>query len=351
MQAGLSLHRRDRRLLPTYARRPTGLSSNEDDLMSTPRIFLLAAACISVAAHGAATDYPTKPVRIIVPFSPGAAADAVTRVLAKKLTDYWGKQVILDNRPGVPGVQVAANSPPDGYSLLLGAGSNIVTSPLMMTKAPYDPQKDLAPVSQVVNIPPILTTHPSLRVKTVKELIALAKAKPGQLNYSSSGMGAPNHLAMELFMVMTGTSMVHVPYKGAAPSVTEMVAGQVQLGFNAIPSVLQHVQNGKLKALAVSSAKRAKALPNLPTIAESAVPGFEYNIWYALFVPAKTPPDLVAKISTDVQRALKEPEVVQQLVAQGTEPAPSTPAALAQYIKEDTARWSRIVKEKNLKLE
>jgi tripartite-type tricarboxylate transporter receptor subunit TctC len=311
---------------------------------------VIAAAFVIAAAQAAAADFPAKPVRIIVPFSPGAAADAVTRVVAVKLTDYWGKQVILDNRPGIPGVQVAINSAPDGYTMLMGAGSNIVTSPLMMAKKPYDPQKDLTPVSQLVNIPPILTTHPSLGVKTVKELIAFAKARPGQLNYSSSGMGAPNHLAMELFMVMTGTSMVHVPYKGAAPSVTEMIAGQVQLGFNAIPSVLQHVQSGRLTAIAVSSAKRAQALPNLPTVAET-VRGFEYNIWYALLVPSRTPPELVAKLSTDVQRALKEPDVVKQLVAQGTEPAPSSSAALAQYIKEDTARWARIVKEKNLKLE
>src|SRR4051812_12615878 len=265
--------------------------------MPALRRLLIAAALASPVAHGAATDFPTKPVRIIVPFSPGAAADAVTRVVAKKLTDYWGRQVILDNRPGIPGVQVAANAPADGYSMLLGAGSNIVTSPLMMAKPPYDPQKDFARVSLVVNIPPILTTHPSLGVKTVKELIAFAKARPGQLNYSSSGMGAPNHLAMELFQVMTGTQMVHVPYKGAAPSVTEMIAGQVQLAFNAIPSVLQHIQNGKLTPIAVSSAKRARALPKLPTVSESGVPGFEYNIWYALFVPAKMPPELVQKIS------------------------------------------------------
>ena len=304
-----------------------------------------------VASGVGAAEYPAKPVRIIVPFAAGAAADAVTRVVARKLTDYWGKPVILDNRPGVPGVQVAALAPADGYTLLLGAGSNIVTSPLMMAKPPYDPQKDFAPLTRVVNIPPILTTHPSLGVKNVKELIALAKAKPGQLNYSSSGMGAPNHLAMELFMVLTGTSMTHVPYKGAAPSVVDLMTGQVQLAFNAIPSVLDHVRNGKLTAIAVSSPRRARALPKVPTVSESGVPGFEYNIWYALFAPAKTPPALVTRISADVQRALKEADVVQQLTAQGTEPAPGTPAELAQYIREDTARWAKIVKERNIKLE
>lgn len=319
--------------------------------MSRRRYIWIAAFIAAISHNALAADYPAKPVRIIVPFSAGAAADGVTRVIARKLTDYWGKPVILDNRPGIPGVQVAASSPPDGYTLLLGAGSTIVTTPLMMTKPPYDPQKDFAPVSRVVHIPPILTTHPSLGVKSVKELIALVKSKPGVLNYSSSGTGAPNHLAMELFMVLTGTNMVHVPYKGAAPAVTELIAGQVQLGFNAIPSVLPHVKTGKLKALAVSSAKRANAVPDLPTIAESAVRGFEYDIWYGIFAPAQTPAAIVSKISADVQRALGEPDVVQQLVAQGTEPSASTPSELAQYILEDTARWARIVKERNIKIE
>jgi tripartite-type tricarboxylate transporter receptor subunit TctC len=309
------------------------------------------AALLSAFAFSAtAADYPTKPVRIIVPFSAGAAADAVTRVVARKLTDYWGKQVLLDNRPGVPGIQVAANSTPDGYTFLMGAGSSMVTAPLMMTKPAYDPQRDFAPISRLVTIAPILTAHPSLKIKTVKELIALAKAKPGQLNYSSSGQGAPNHLAMELFMVMTGTNMVHVPYKGGAPSVTELVGGQVHLGFNAIPSVLGQIKEGKLTPIAVGSLKRARALAELPTIAET-VPGFEYEIWYALFAPSKTPADILAKASTDVQRALKEPDVVQMLVAQGTEPAPTTPQQLTQYIKDDTTRWVKIVKERNLKVQ
>ena len=313
-------------------------------MLRLPSILLALPFCAASVALSA--EYPAKPVRIIVPFSAGAAADAVTRVVAVKLTEYWGKQVILDNRPGVPGIQVAANASPDGYSLLMGAGSSMVTGPLMMTKPAYKPE-DFAPISRLVTIAPILTTHPSLNVKNVKELIALAKAKPGQLNYSSSGQGAPNHLAMELLMVMTGTNMVHVPYKGGAPSVTELVGGQVHLGFNAIPSVLGQIKEGKLRAIAVGSPKRVRAMPDLPAIAET-VPGFDYEIWYALFAPVKTPADIVGKISTDVQRALKEPDVVQKLVAQGTEPAPTTPQQLVQYIKADTARWAKIIKERNL---
>ena len=314
------------------------------------RIYCCYAAVLGAlfGASAFAAEYPAKPVRIIVPFSAGAAADGVTRVIAKKLNDYWGKQVLLDNRPGVPGIQVAAFAPPDGYSLLMGAGSSMVTYPLITVKPVYDPERDFVSITRLVTIVPILTAHPSLRVKTVKELIALAKAKPGQLNYSSSGQGAPNHLAMELFMVLTGTDMVHVPYKGAAPSVTELIGGQVQLGFNAIPSVLQHVKDGRLVALGVGSLKRARSLPDVPTIAET-VKGFEYEIWYGLFAPSKTPPAIVSKISADVQRALKEPDVIQQLVAQGTEPSPTTPEQLTQYIREDTARWAKIVKERGLK--
>jgi tripartite-type tricarboxylate transporter receptor subunit TctC len=231
----------------------------------------------------------------------------------------------------------------------MGAGSSMVTGPLMAAKPPYDPQRDFAPVSRLVTIAPILTAHPSVEAKSVKDLIALAKKRPGELNYSSSGMGAPNHLAMELFLVLTGTNMVHVPYKGGAPSVTELIAGQVQLGFNAIPTVLQYVKDGKLRALAVGSPARVRALPDLPAVAET-VPGFDYEIWYGLFAPSKTPGAIVQKISTDVQRALREQDVIQQLVAQGTEPAATTPEALAQYIKDDTARWVKIVKERNLKL-
>jgi tripartite-type tricarboxylate transporter receptor subunit TctC len=315
------------------------------------RLFCFGATFAAVfGTHAFGADYPAKPVRIIVPFSAGAAADAVTRVVARKLTDYWGKQVLLDNRPGIPGIQVAAYAAPDGYSLLMGAGSSMVTGPLMATQPAYDPERDFAPVSRLVTIAPILTAHPSLRVKTVKELIALAKAKPGQLNYSSSGTGAPNHLAMELFLVLTGTDMVHVPYKGGAPSVTELIAGQVQLGFNAIPSVLQFVKDGRLTPLGVGSLKRAHTLPDVPSIAET-VKGFEYEIWYGLFAPSKTPPAIVSKISADVQRALKEPDVIQQLLAQGTEPAPTTPQQLTQYIHEDTARWAKIVKERGLKVQ
>jgi tripartite-type tricarboxylate transporter receptor subunit TctC len=317
--------------------------------LTPQQCFWIFAILIATAPHAPAADYPAKPVRIIDPFPPGAGADATVRAIARKLTDYWGKTVVTDNRPGIPGMQVAAQSNPDGYTLVLGSGSSMVTTPLTISSLPYGP-KDFAPVSGAVQNPPILTAHPSIGVRSVKELIVLAKAKPGTLNYNSSGTGGPNHLAMELFTAMTGTRMVHVPYKGGAPAVIDLIAGHVQLGFHVILTVLPHLKSGKLVALGMGGTRRAGAVPDIPTIAET-VPGFEYTIWYAIFAPARTPPAIVNKVSADIQRALKEPDLVQQFVSQGSEPHPTTPQALARYVREDTVRWSNIVKERNLKVE
>jgi tripartite-type tricarboxylate transporter receptor subunit TctC len=298
-----------------------------------------------------AADFPDKVVRIVVPFPAGAAADAAARVIAKKLAEYWRQPVVVDNRPGVPGIQSVAIAPADGYTLLLGAGSSLVTTPLMNPKLPYDAQRDFVPVGRVLTSTAILTAHPSLGVRSVQELIAFANSKPGKLNFSSSGMGSPNHLAMELFESLTNTEMVHVPYKGAAPSVTDLVAGQVQLGINALPSVIGHIKAGKLTPLGVASTRRDRALPDVPTIAEAGVPGFDYTIWYGLFAPSKVPPPTVNKISDDLQRALHDGEVAKLLIAQGNEPAPSSAQELASFIRDDTARWAKIIKERKLKLD
>ena len=306
------------------------------------------ALALPMAAHA---EYPERPVRVIVPFAAGAAADSAMRVVGKRMGELLGQSVVIEARPGVPGIQAAAIAAPDGYTLLLGAGSAMVTHPLLNSKLPYDPIKDFVPVGRILINVPILTVHPSTNVKTIKELLALAKAKPKTLNYSSSGMGSPNHLAVEMLEDMSGTSMIHVPYKGAAPSVVDLVAGHVQLGINAIPSVAGQIKSGKLVPLGVASAKRSRLLPDVPTIAEAGVPGFEYEIWYALFAPAKTPSAAVAKASAALQTALRDPAVQAALLEQGAEPAPTTSQELAAYMQQDITKWRRLIKERNLQLE
>lgn len=312
----------------------------------------IAAALATLAVHGAiAAEYPDRPVRVIIPFPAGAAADGAMRVVARKMSDEWRQPVVIENRPSVPGIMAAATAPADGYTLLLGAGGSMVTAPLLNSRLVYNPARDFAPVGRVLINVPILTTHPSLGVKSLKELIARAKSKPGRLDYSSSGSGSPGHLAMEMLQATTGTHMVHIPYKGGAPAVTELVGGHVHLGINAVPSVLAHIKQGRLTPLAVGSRKRSPALPDVPTFAEAGVPGFDYDIWYAMFAPARTPPEVVAKVSASLIRALADPDVASQLLVQGAEPAPTTPQELARYIKDDTARWARIIKERNLKID
>ena len=300
---------------------------------------------------GHAAEFPEKPVRIVVPFPAGAAADAAMRVVARKMSELWRQPVVIDNRPGVHGFQLVSSAPADGYTLLLGAGSGMVTAPLLSSKLSYNPSRDFVPVGRVLINVPILTTHPSLNVHTVQELVALARKNPGALNYSSSGNGTPGHLSMEMFQAATGTRMLQIPYKGGAPAVNELVGGHVQLGINAVPSVVLQIKAGKLTPLAVASATRSRALPQVPTMAEAGVKDFEYDIWYALFAPTGTPPAVVAKVNAALVRSLQDREVARLLEAQGAEPAPTTPQELARFMQEDTARWAKLVKERNLKLD
>jgi len=301
---------------------------------------------LAPVAHAAA--YPERPVKIIVPFSAGAAADAVARPLAAKLAEYWGRQVIVENKPGLtPGPQVAAHASPDGYTLLLGAASTMVTTPLTVSNLPYDPQRDFVPITRLATLPPVLAVNASLGVKSLAEFIALLKSKPGQLNYASSGNGAPNHLGMELLLDMTGTNMVHVPYKGAAPAVVDMVGNQVQAGFAALPSVLSQIKSGRLVALAVGTRERSPVLPQVPAVGET-VPGFEYTAWYGLFAPAGTPAAVVEKIRADTARALTAPELVRAMRAEGAVPSPSSGAEMARTMDEETVQWRRIIKERKI---
>jgi tripartite-type tricarboxylate transporter receptor subunit TctC len=309
------------------------------------------ALCLApLGARAQSDSWPDKPVKIIVPFPAGGPADNSCRVLAKRLGELWGQPVVIENKPGAPGLVSATSAAPDGNTLVLGAGSLIVTAPLLNSKLAYKPQRDLVPVAQLLTNTPILTVHPSLGVKNLKELIAYAKSKPGALNYSSSGLGSPNHLMMEMLTALTGTSMVHVPYKGGAPSVAELVAGHVQLGINAMPTVLQHIKVGKLTPIAVAGAARDNAVPNVPTMTEAGVPNFEFLIWYGLFAPSRTPKLRVEKISTDIQKVLKEPEIVQQFRTQGADAAPTSPAQFAKIIQDDINVWAKLIKEKKLSL-
>ncbi|MDR0225472.1 MAG: tripartite tricarboxylate transporter substrate binding protein [Burkholderiaceae bacterium] len=315
---------------------------------------LLSLACLALGLlplSGQAADYPDKPVRIVVPFPAGAAADAAIRVVARRMSELWHQPVVIDNRPGVHGIQLVSAASPDGYTLLLGAGSGMVTAPLLSSKLSYKPSRDFVPVGRVLINVPILTTHPGLNVASVQELVALARKNPGSLNYSSSGNGSPGHLSMEMFQAATGTRMLQIPYKGGAPAVNELVGGHVQLGINAVPSVLPQIKAGKLTPLAVASARRSRALPQVPTMAEAGVKDFEYDIWYALFAPARTPAAVVAKASAALRSSLEDGEVARALIAQGAEPAPTTPEELARFMQEDTARWARLVKERNLQLD
>jgi tripartite-type tricarboxylate transporter receptor subunit TctC len=309
---------------------------------------LLALAAASTLPAQAA--WPERPVKIIVPFAAGGPADSAMRIVGKRLAESWGQPVVVENKPGAPGMVSVASAPPDGYTLLLGAGSNIVTAPLVNKRLAYKPQ-DFAPITVLVTSTSILTVHPGVGVKSLKEFIAYAKAKPGRVNYSSSGVGSPGHLLMEMFQQRTDTTMTHIPYKGGAPAVAELMGGFVQAGLNATPSVIQHVQAGKLVALAVTSKKRDRSLPTVPTMAEAGVANLDFDVWYGLFAPAKTPKDVVEKVSADVRKALAYAEVEKAIQAQGNETAGSTPQQLARRVQEETQAWGKLVHERKLTTE
>ena len=307
-----------------------------------------------VCTPAAAQPYQVKPVRIIVTFPPGGPTDIVGRALAQKLTETFKQQFIVDNRAGAAGVlgtDIAAKSAPDGYTLLLGTSSGLSLNPALNPKLPYNAFKDFAPISRVVINPQILVLHPSLPANSVKDLIRLAKARPGQINYASPGHGSPNHLGIEMLKAMAGIDMVHIPYKGTAPALIDLMAGQVSLMFNSMPSVLPHVTSGKLKGIAVGSAKRSPAAPEIPTVAEAGVAGFEYVTWYGLFAPAATPKDIITRLNTEVVRMLADPELAQRFSSQGAEPSSTTPEQLAAFQREEHERWKRVIQSARIKID
>ncbi len=307
----------------------------------------MAILLVAAGLHPArAQPYPVKPVRLVVPYPPGGGTDTLARVVSQKLSEGLGQQVIMDNRPGAGaniGMELAAKSAPDGYTLALATISNAISASLY-SKLNYDLVRDFSPVTLLATTPHLLVVHPSLPVKSVQALIALAKARPGQLAYSSAGNGTPTHLAGELFSHMAGVRMVHVPYKGGGPSVIALVGGESTLSFATMPSVIPHVRSGKLRAVAVTTSRRSPSAPDISTVAESGLPGFEVGSWYGLMAPAGTPAAIVAQLNTETLKVLNLPDVKQRLDASGFEALVSTPEEYAAYTRSEIDKWAKIVR-------
>jgi len=316
---------------------------------------LAATLAISTPHAAAAADaYPARPIRFVVAFPPGGGTDIIARSIAQKLAERLAQQVVVDNRPGAGGnigTDIVAKSAPDGYTLLMGSAGPLAINASLFDKMPFDPIRDLAPVTLAASTPNVLVVHPSLKAATVNELIALAKARPGEINFASSGHGTPAHLAGELFNSMAGVKLVHVPYKGAAPALADLLGGQVQLMFSTMPPALPHVKDGKLRALAVTSSKRSRAMLELPTVDEVALPGFEANTWHGVVVPAGTPAAIVARLNREIVAILHLPEVVERLSGQGAEALGSTPEEFAAYIRSESVKWAKVVRDSGAKAE
>jgi tripartite-type tricarboxylate transporter receptor subunit TctC len=315
------------------------------------------AACFVLAAGTVhevqAQAYPTKPIRIVVPYPPGGTTDILTRIIGQKLTEAWGQQVIIDNRAGASGnigAEAVVRSAGDGYTLLSASTVHTV-NPSLYSKLSYDPLKDFTAVTLLAQVANILVLHPSLPVKTLKEFIAFAKKRPGELNFSSAGNGSAPHLTAEMFKMRTGVNLVHVPYKGAAPAMADLLAGHVALTFATAPSAVPYVKSGKLRALGVSSATRIPALPDVPTIAESGVPGYEAIGWNGLVGPAGMPQAAVAKLNAEIVKIMRVPDVSKRLGDLGLEPRTSTPAEFAAFLKAEIVKWAKVVKDSGARVD
>ncbi len=315
------------------------------------RIALKSVAGLALAlgcAGAFAQSYPAKPIRLVVPYPAGGPLDIMARAIGQKLTEAWHQPVVVDNRAGAGGnigADLVAKSAPDGYTLLMGAVATQAINPALYSKIPYDPIKDFTAVALVAQVPNILVVNPSVPAKSVKELIALARAKPGSLNFASGSTGSTGHLAGELFNTMAGVKMVHIPYKGAAPAMADLLSGQVQLMFDNLASSLPNVKAGKLHALAVTTLARSPAVPDLPTIAESGLPGFDLTTWFGLLVPAGTPHDIVVKLNAEIVRALDSKDMRERLEKMGAEPPPdNTPEHFAAFIRSEAEKYAKVVK-------
>ena len=301
-----------------------------------------------------AQPYPQKPVRIIVPYPPGGATDIFARLLAAKFTESMGQQFIAEQRPGAAGVigaELAARAAPDGYTLWIGQASNLAINQHLMKKLPYDPLKDFTPITMVATSPNLLVVHPSLPVRSIKDLITLAKSKPGSINYASSGNGSPGHLAAEYFKTVAKVDMVHIPYKGAAPALLDVIAGQAQLYFTSPVSAQPYVQSGRVRQIAVTSAKRFPPLPDVPAVAESGFPGFDISSWWGLLGPAGLPREIVSRLNTETVKAIDSGDTKERLAGQGVMVVTSTPEQFAAHIRSEIANWSRIVAASGARIE
>jgi len=316
---------------------------------------LLGIVAAAALPPGAAADsFPSKPVKLIVPFPPGGPLDTTGREIAQKLTESWSRSVIIENKPGAGGnigADFVAKSPPDGYTVVMGALSTHAVNPSLYPRMPYDAKKDFAPITLVAITPNVLVVNPSLPVHSVQELIEYAKAHPGKLSFGSGSIGSAGHLAGELFKVDAGVDMVHVPYKGAAPAMQALLAGDTQLMFDNLASAMSQVKAGKLRALAVTTKARSPLAPDLPTMSEAGVPGFDISTWFGLMAPAGTPPDVIAKWNADVTKVLSAPAMRAQLAAQGAEAAPDTPSEFARFIDAELVKYAKIVKASGAKVD
>lgn len=322
-------------------------------MLNSP-VGILALAGTLCAAGACAQDYPVKPIRMIIPFVPGGANDVFGRLVGAKLTEAHGQQVIVENRGGAGGslgMELAAKAPPDGYTLVLGNIANLSVNPAIYRKLGYNPLTDLQPITLLARLPSILVVHPSLPARNIRELITLARSQPARLTFGTGGGGSGSHLTMELFKQQAKIELVHIPYKGVGPAMIDLLAGQITMAFGAVPGAGPYVRNGRLRGLGVSSAERIPAYPDIPTIAQAGLPGFEATLWYGVLAPAGTPMPIVNRLHATITRALQTPDMKQRFVAEGAEPAGSTPQAFQAFIKSEMERWAVVVQAAGMRPE
>jgi len=317
------------------------------------RLVLMALAAAAAGSAFAQAGYPSKPVRLVVPSSAGGGTDIVARIIAPDLSKRLGQQVVIDNRPGAGtmiGIEVAAKSPPDGYTLLMGLSTLAINSALYK-KVPYDPQRDFAPITQAISSASIIVVHPSVPVKTLKELIAFARARPGQINYASAGTGTYPHMTMELFLSMAKLKMVHIPYKGTAPAMIDMVAGQVATMAATILTGMPQIRAGRLRPLGITSAARSPIVPDIPTVAEAGLPGYESVQWYGMLAPARTPRDIITRLHGEATRVLQQPEIKARFAGDGADPVGSSPEEFTRYIQSELTKWAKVARDAGIQQE